>query len=47
MNTTASGGVQQIRLHSLMSTLAYQVTVLVSLLAGQHSRMNWMVRKVA
>ncbi len=37
----------QINLHALMSTLTYQVSALVKVLAGDMSFMRWMVRKVA
>ena len=37
---------QPIRLHAMMSTLAFQATVLVRILAGEVDWMRWMVRKV-
>ena len=40
-------GLRQIRLHVLMSTLAFQATALVRVLAGEGEWMRWMVRKVA
>ena len=40
-------GLQQITLHSMMSTLSFQATALVHLLAGEEDRMRWMVKKVA
>ena len=40
-------GLRKITLHAVMSTLTYQTTVLVKLLRGQTSTMNWMVRRVA
>ena len=40
-------GLRQIRLHALMSTLAFQATALVHLRAGEEDLMRWMVRKVA
>ena len=40
-------GLRQIALHALMSTLAFQATALVWVLAGQSEWMRWMVRKVA
>lgn len=39
-------GLRQIRLHCLMSTLAYQVSVLVNLQQGRQESMCWMVEKV-
>ena len=39
-------GLAQIALHSLMSSLAYQATILAQLRAGEE-RWRWMVRKVA
>lgn len=40
-------GLAQISLHSIMSTLTFQATVLAQLQAGEWERMRWMVRKVA
>jgi hypothetical protein len=40
-------GLRQVRLHSLMSTISFQATALVKLMAGQESDMRWMVRKIA
>jgi hypothetical protein len=40
-------GLQQINLQALMSTLTFQVTVLVNLQAGNLAGMRWMVLKVA
>ena len=40
-------GLRQIRLHILMSTLAFQVTALVRILVGEAEWMRWQVRKVA
>ena len=40
-------GLRQITLHVLMSTLAFQATALVWILAGEAEWMRWMVRKVA
>ena len=40
-------GLRQITLHTLMSTLAFQATALVRILAGEGEWMRWMVRKVA
>ena len=40
-------GLRQVRLHALMSTLAYQATSLTHIRAGRTNRMRWMVRKVA
>ena len=40
-------GLRQITLHSLMSSLAFQATALVRLLAGEIGEMRWMVRRVA
>ena len=40
-------GLRQIRLHALMSALAYQTTVLVALRAGEAATMRWMVKAVA
>ena len=40
-------GLRQIGLHALMSTLAFQATALVWILAGQSEWMRWQVRKVA
>ena len=40
-------GLRQIRLHVLMSTLAFQATALVRVLAGEGEWMRWMIRKVA
>ena len=40
-------GLRQITLHSLMSALAFQATVLVRLQAGEVEWMRWMVRKIA
>ena len=40
-------GLRQITLHAAMSVLAFQVTVLVRLRAGEVEWMRWMVRKVA
>ena len=40
-------GLRQITLHTLMTTLAFQATVLIRVLAGEAEWMRWMVRKVA
>ena len=40
-------GLRQITLHILMSTLTFQATALVRILAGEAEWMRWMVRKVA
>ena len=40
-------GLRQIRLHVLMSVLAFQATALVKVLAGDLEEMRWMVRRVA
>ena len=40
-------GLRQITLHAAMSVLAFQVTVLVRLRAGEVEWMRWVVRKVA
>ena len=40
-------GLKMVRLHALMSTLAYQTTALVRILDGEAEWMRWMVRKVA
>ncbi len=40
-------GLRQITLHALMSALAFQVTALVRVLAGEANMMRWMVRRVA
>ena len=40
-------GLRQITLHAFMSALAFQVTALVRILAGEAEWMRWMVRKVA
>ena len=40
-------GLRQIRLHVLMSTLAFQATALAWVRAGEGEWMRWMVRKVA
>ena len=40
-------GLRQVTLHAVMSTLAFQATVLVKLRAGEAQWMRWMVRKVA
>ena len=40
-------GLRQITLHALMSTLTFQATALVRILAGEAEWMRWMVRKVA
>ena len=40
-------GLRQIRLHVLMSTLAFQATALARVQAGEGEWMRWMVRKVA
>ncbi len=39
-------GLRQIGLHAAMSVLAFQATVLVSILEGNEDLMRWMVRKV-
>ena len=39
-------GLRQITLHSLMSVLSYQATVLVNVLAREPELMRWMVRKI-
>ena len=39
-------GLQPVRLHCVMATLAYQMTVLVHTLQGETARMRWMVAKV-
>ena len=40
-------GRRQITLHAMMSALAFQVTALVRVLAGEMADMRWMVRKIA
>lgn len=40
-------GLAQVRLHSLMSVLAYQATVLIALQEGRWASMRWQVPKVA
>ena len=40
-------GLRMIRLHSLMSTLAYQTTALAAVRAGELDTMRWMVWRVA
>ena len=40
-------GLRQLTLHAAMSVLAFQITVLVRLRAGEVEWMRWMVRKVA
>ncbi len=40
-------GMRMITLHSLMSTLSYQLTALVNLQAGIRDSLRWMVRRVA
>ena len=40
-------GLRKIALHALVSTLAFQATVLVRVLAGEAGIMRWMVRKMA
>ena len=40
-------GLRQIKLHALMSSLAFQATALVRLRAGEADEMRWMVRRVA
>ena len=40
-------GLRQITLHAFMSALAFQVTALVRILAGEAEWMRWQVRKVA
>ena len=40
-------GLKHITLHALMSTLTYQASALVKVLAGQEEDMRWMVRRVA
>ena len=40
-------GLAQIALHSAMSALTYQATVLAHLMHGEKEQMRWMVRKVA
>ncbi len=40
-------GLRQITLHAMMSVLAFQVTALVRLLAGEADMMRWMVQRVA
>ena len=40
-------GLRQVTLHAMMSVLAYQVTALVRVLAGQAEDMRWMVSRVA
>ena len=40
-------GLRQITLHATMSALAFQVTALVRIRAGEADLMRWMVRKVA
>ena len=40
-------GLKYITLHALMSTLTYQATALVKVLAGEQDNMRWMVRRVA
>ena len=40
-------GLRQIRLHAVMSTLAFQATSLARLRAGEPEWMRWMVRQVA
>ena len=39
-------GLKQIRLHSLMSMLAFQATALVKVQSGEQASMRWMVRRV-
>ena len=40
-------GLRQIRLHAMLSTLAFQATALARLRAGEPEWMRWMVRQVA
>ena len=40
-------GLKYITLHALMSTLTYQASALVKVLAGEQENMRWMVRRVA
>ena len=40
-------GLRQVTLHALMSTLVFQATALVHLLAGEVDLLRWMVRRVA
>ena len=40
-------GLKYISLHALMSTLTYQASALVKVLAGEQDNMRWMVRRVA
>ena len=39
-------GLRQIRLHAMMSALAFQATALVRVLTGEADWMRWMVRKI-
>ena len=40
-------GLRKVTLHAIMSTITYQATALVKLLAGRAIDMRWMVRRVA
>ena len=40
-------GLRRITLHSMMSVMAFHVTALVRVLAGERNMMCWMVRQVA
>ena len=40
-------GLRQITLHAMMSTLAFQATALVRVMAGEADLIRWMVRRVA
>ena len=40
-------GLRRVTLHSLMSALAFQATVLVRILMGEAEHMRWLVRQVA
>ena len=40
-------GLRQITLHALMSSLVFQATALARVLAGETTRMRWMVRAIA
>ena len=47
LNDHCVRGLQQVRLHALMSVLSFQATALVRVQAGQEAEMRWMVRKIA
>ena len=40
-------GMRQIRLHDMMSCMAFITTALVRVMEGQSDQMRWMVREVA